>query len=130
MRTRFVGSLTLVIAIAFVAGCAKNEAEVSGTVLMDGVPLKEGDIIFEAADGQTTPAATKIAEGKYLLKMIPGEKKVLITASRPTKIPDPVMGDAAREPLIGEEFNIKTKLTADIKRGKQTGVNFEVTSLP
>ncbi len=35
-----------------------------------------------------------------------------------------------QEPMIPEEFNVQTKLTADLKPGKQTGVNFDVKSIP
>jgi len=120
----------LLAVILGVAGCGGSEAEVSGSVNVDGQPLKEGDIIFEAADGSVTPAAGKIVDGKYSLKVLPGPKKVRINASRPTKKPDPVMGAAARESMIAAEFNEQTRLTADVKAGRQAGVNFEVKSIP
>ena len=57
-------------------------------------------------------------------------KKVRINASRPAKKADPVMGAAARESMIAREFNEQSTLTADIKGGKQDGVNFEVKAIP
>ncbi len=121
------------LAAAFVlvsAGCGGSAAEVSGTVLIDNQPLADGEIIFEAADGQSTPAAGPIKDGKYSVKVAPGPKKVRINASRPTRKPDPVMGAAARESMIPPEFNANTRLTADVKAGKNEGVNFEVKALP
>jgi hypothetical protein len=112
------------------AGCGGSAADVSGTVLIDNQPLAEGEIIFEAADGQSTPVAGPIKDGKYSVKVAPGPKKVRINASRPTKKPDPVMGAAARESMIPPEFNSQTKLTYDVKAGKQDNVNFEVKALP
>jgi len=125
-----VARAVLLVATFGAAGCGGSEAEVSGSVTVDGQPLKDGDIIFEAADGSVTPAAGKIVDGKYSLKVLPGPKKVRINASRPTKKPDPVMGAAARESMIAPEFNEQTRLTADVKGGRQAGVDFEVKSIP
>ncbi len=112
-------------------GCnsAEAPAEVSGTVMMDGVLLAEGEIIFEASDNSKTPAAGTIKDGKYLVKVLPGSKKVKVSSSRPASKPDPVMGSAAREHRIGPEFNEKTTLTADIKSGKNEGIDFQVKEL-
>lgn len=128
---RLLPGLLAAVGVVALAGCGgSREAEVSGTVNIDGKPLSEGEIIFEAADGSATPAAGPIREGKYSLRSLPGAKVVKITASRPTKGNDPVMGAAAREPRIGPEFNAKSKLTADLKPGSNDGVNFEVKGLP
>jgi hypothetical protein len=131
MRTRFIASLTVVVTLVVLSGCdSKENTEVSGTVNIDGSALKEGDILFESSDGSAAPAAGKIVNGKYSLKVPPGAKKVLITATREGKKKDAAMGAAAREQMIAPEFNVKTTLTADIKAGKQDGVNFEVKSIP
>jgi hypothetical protein len=116
--------------LGLVAGCGVSEAEVSGTVTMDRRRLKEGDIVFEESDKSKTPAAAKIVEGRYTLKVLPGSKIVRITASRPTKKPDPVMGSAAREPMIAEEFNEHSTLRAEVRPGKQDAVDFDVKSVP
>ncbi len=97
---------------------------------MEGKPLPEGEIIFEEADQTITPAATKIAQGRYVIRVLPGSKKVRITASRPTKIPDPVMGAAAREALLGPEYNKETRFTCEVGNQTLSGVDFEVTPLP
>jgi hypothetical protein len=111
-------------------GCGDGLAEVSGTVTVDDRPLQEGEIIFEEADQSKSPAAGPIVGGKYTVQVPPGSKKVRINASRPTKKPDPVLGAAARESMIAPEFNERTRLTAEIKPGKQDGVNFAVQGTP
>jgi hypothetical protein len=128
-RRGLTAALLAGAALWTMTGCGPRPAEVSGTVLIDGKPLAEGQIIFEATDARATPVAGSIKEGKYAVKVPPGAKKVKITASRPTKKPDPVMGAAARESMIAPEFNDRTTLTADVKAGKQDGVNFEVRSI-
>lgn len=129
MRTwRFWPALFL--GLALLAGCSDGLAEVSGKVTIDGKPLEEGEIVFEEADQSKTPAAAKIANGEYVLKTLPGNKKVRVNASRPMKKPDPVLGAAARESMVAVEYNEKTKLTATVKPGKQSGVDFEVKGVP
>ncbi|MBP3959170.1 hypothetical protein J8F10_28330 [Gemmata sp. G18] len=119
------------LALPLLVGCdGEKSAEVSGTVTIDGKPLPEGEIIFESPDGSKTPAAGPIKNGAYTVSVAPGSKKVKITASRPTKKPDPVMGAAAREAAIGPEFNQQTKLTAEVKAGSNAEVNFQVKALP
>ena len=111
-------------------GCGDGLSQVSGTVLLDGQPLPEGEIIFEESDKTKTPAAGKVIAGKYTVRVVPGQKLVRISASRPTKIPDPVMGAAAREALIARQFNVETKLTHDVAGARQEAVDFKVEALP
>ena len=122
----------LVAGVLFLfTGCGgESPADVTGTVKVDGQPLAEGEIIFEAADGTTTPGAGPIKDGRYEIKVLPGAKKVRISASRPTRKPDPVMGAAAREQMIAREFNQQTKLTAEVRPGKNEGVDFDVKAIP
>ena len=132
MPLRFIVRCVLAWAcFAGLAGCQREvETEVSGRVKIDGVPLTEGEIIFEAENQDATPEAAEIAQGQYLIKVAPGKKVVRINASRPTKIPDPVMGSAAREAMIEPEFNLESTLKIEVKPGKQSGVDFEVRGIP
>ncbi len=129
---RWLGTTLGASVLTLLLGCSEGErpAAVSGMVLIDGKPLAEGEIIFAAKDGSKTPAAGVIKNGQYTLAVLPGEKIVRITASRPTKIPDPVMGAAAREAMIGAKYNTKSTLTAEVKPGANENLNFEVKALP
>jgi len=124
-------AIALTLCLPLLAGCGgERPAEVSGSVTIDGKPLPDGEIIFEPADGVKTPAAAKVKDGVYTVMVLPGSKKVKVTASRPPKKRDPVLGDAAREPSIGPEFNDRTTLTFDVQPGINAGANFEVKELP
>ena len=59
--------------------------DVSGTVTLDGVPLKDGFINFESEkpDGQL-PGSAKITNGQYATKSRAGTKKITITSEKPT----------------------------------------------
>lgn len=127
-RTR---TAALLLVLPLLAGCGgEKPAEVTGTVTMDGQKLAEGEIIFESVDGSKTPAASPIKDGAYTVLILPGAKKVRINASRPPKKPDPVLREAARESSLGPEYNEKTTLTADVKPGKNEGVDFQVKERP
>jgi hypothetical protein len=124
-------AVALMLGAPLFAGCGGEQlADVSGTVKIDGKPLPEGEIIFEAADGSKTPTGVPIKDGVYTLRVAPGPKKVKVLASRPPKKRDPVLGDLAREPMLGPEFNDRTTLTFDVKSGKNMDVNFDVKELP
>jgi len=122
------------LAIGLLAGCLlvgcgsglETPADVSGTVLLNATPLPDGEILFEDVDGKKAPVSTKIENGKYQAKVLPGVKKVVIRASRPAGKIDPLMKQAVSEQYLAEEFNEKSRLTAEIKPGEQDNVNFTV----
>jgi hypothetical protein len=123
--------ILLAVLTAALPGCMGDGlAEVSGTVTMDGQPLKDGEIILESTDQKSTPAGAKISDGAYSMRTTPGSKVVRILSSRPTSKPDPVMGSAAREAAIGSEYNQDSQLRATINPGKQSGLDFQVKELP
>ncbi|MDB5306299.1 MAG: hypothetical protein JWO38_501 [Gemmataceae bacterium] len=133
MATRVFPALAVAgaVFVLVAGGCGGDApAEVRGVVRIDGQPLRDGEIIFEAVDGATTPGAGPIKDGRYEVRVTPGPKKVRITASRPARKADPVMGAAAREQMIAKEFNKQTRLTAEIKPGKNEGVDFDVNPIP
>ena len=122
----------LLVAIVLAAsGCmADGLAEVSGKITVNGQPLNDGEIILESIDKKSSQAGAKISEGTFTIRTTPGSKIVRILSSRQTSKPDPVMGSAARESALGPEYNTNSTLRATIKRGKQTGLDFEVKELP
>lgn len=98
-------------------GCAPagpTTYPVSGKVTWNGQPLPDGFIIFEAPDGSLTPAAGKITDGAYDVRVQAGSKKVQIRADRETGQRDPVMNTIAREPYIPARYNSATILEADV----------------
>ncbi len=130
MTIRFAALLTFA-AVGLLAGCGgEKPAEVSGTVTFDGKTITDGDIIFEATDGSSTPAAGKIVNGQYTVTVPAGPKKVRVLASKTPTKPDPALGMIPVESLIPTRYNTETTLTADLKPGKNDGVNFDLKSKP
>jgi hypothetical protein len=72
----------LLLAVAM--GCSKpaTTGTVTGTVKLDGVPLKSGQIRFVPVDGQSPTAGAVITDGQYRAPVSFGEKSVEITSPR------------------------------------------------
>jgi len=73
--------LPLAIALALAAGCGHGDRKVtvSGNVTLDSKPVENATIVFAPQDGQSTPAAASIVDGKYEVKnVVLGSNKVQI----------------------------------------------------
>ncbi len=121
-RTALVG---LALALA-AAGCSGGGAStVSGTVKLDGQPVKQGLIKFIPADGQTPTADATITDGKYTATVPPGDKRVEITASKVVgkqkmyDTPDSPTVDLVEE-LLPKRYNTASELTLKVTGGSQT----------
>src|SRR6185295_9016630 len=81
---RVVAALVVAVCCAAVAGCSKKSTlgTVTGTVTLDGEPLKSGAIHFVPADGRTAAADATITDGKYTVELPPGEKRVTISSPK------------------------------------------------
>jgi hypothetical protein len=102
--------------------------DVSGTVTYDGKPMEEGEIIFVAADNSTTPSAVRIENGVYHLRVIPGKKKVRITASRKVPGKGPMGEDFIYQSYIPARYNDQTVLEAEVVLGAANTFRFQLDS--
>jgi hypothetical protein len=123
--------IILSIAVLLIpAGCAKRPPQgvVSGSVSLDGAPVKTGVIRFVPIDGKTTTAGGEIKEGKYMVTAPVNKFKVTINAAEPSQQGAPINDDAplARE-LIPAKYNARTELVLDIQAG-QNQRDFQLNS--
>jgi hypothetical protein len=113
----------LIVVLVILAGCGgASMGEVSGTVKVDGEPLKTGAILFVPVDGKTQTAGGTIDGGSYSVKVPVSVMKVSITAPK-------VVGykklyntpDSPKMPLTAEalpaKYNERTELQLDVKPG-------------
>jgi hypothetical protein len=113
--------------IGLTLGCSADakHGTVSGTVTLDGQPLKSGTIRFDSADGQAAAADASIIDGKFTAKAPPGGKRVSITSPKVVgkkkmyDTPDSPVYDVTEE-LLPAQYNSASKLTLDVKPGNQT----------
>jgi hypothetical protein len=121
----------IILLSVFSIGCNKNpqgRIEISGTVTLDGVPIKDGSIGFEPTGSQTlkVKSGAHIADGKYKMpvasSLVPGEYSVRISASQETgKIIETPMGPIAEMvDIVPSEFGSEsTQMITVTEKGKQ-----------
>jgi hypothetical protein len=133
-RTAFksVAFCFLVLVQVAIIGCGgEPKAEVSGTVTLDGVPVENGAIQFypTGKTGQSTGGG--IENGVYKVDASVGEMTVTINASKVVgkhkayDTPDSPILDKVAE-MIPAEYNSLSKITVNLKAGKNENVNFDI----
>jgi hypothetical protein len=73
----FVALAALLPMLAAV-GCGGSKSTVTGDVTLDGKPLPMGNITFVPAKGGTGGGGEPIKDGKYTIKVVPGDYKVTV----------------------------------------------------
>lgn len=124
----------LVTCCVVAVGCTTDaeHGTVSGSVTLDGTPLKTGLVRFVPADGLTASADAQVVDGKFSTTMPIGEKKVSISAPKVVgqrkmyDTPDSPMVDKVEE-LLPAQYNSASKLTLAVKSGNQEQ-NYELKS--
>jgi len=130
--------LLIVAGILSLAGGCEDDAggrqAVSGTVTLKGKPVEMGMIEFlplaaASADRTYTKSGAVIEQGNYDIPkpkgLVPGMYKVTISA--PDKhqkvggdeLPGPTSSRTSKD-LIPPEFNLKSKLEVEVKKGPNT----------
>jgi hypothetical protein len=115
-------------------GCSADAKHgmVTGTVTLDGQPLKAGTIRFDAVDGRTAAADATIADGKFMAKLPPGNKRVSITSPKVVgkkkmyDTPDSPVYDVTEE-LLHARYNAQSELKLTVTAGRQSH-NFDLKS--
>jgi hypothetical protein len=130
-----------VILAAAAAGCGGdglNRASVEGTVKVDGVLLEQGSLALIPMAGTTGPSAgATIENGSYSIPAdkgpVPGTYRVEIKALRKTgrqivdeHQPPPNNRIDEMEQFIPPQYNADSKLSAEVKAGKNRDVNFDL----
>ena len=108
-------------------GCQNDGfREISGTVSYDGQPLQKGNISFIPSGDDGPTAAAIIADGKYSVKILPGQKRVAIEGFKvlaqrhyyPNDPKSPLID--IKEQILPARFNTQTELTREITRSAKT----------
>jgi len=127
---RSLASLVLLASLSFCIGCSSDFGDVSGTVTLDGKPLKDIAVRFEDEGGSATIARTN-AEGKYVLQYSldqmgapVGKHKVTIFTPAPVS---EGTGDRAPKEVVPARYNSASTLVREVKPGNQV-LDFDLTT--
>jgi hypothetical protein len=113
------------------AGCSGNQAEVSGTVRLNGQPIGEGSINFIPTEGNTGPGTGAIIkEGRYHIPRNKGvmvgknrvELRAFVNTGRKVRDPTGPRGALAEERVLAfpPEYNDKSTIVKDVQPGSNT----------
>jgi hypothetical protein len=119
-------ALLLLFVLAGGVGCPGSAplGQVDGTVTLDGMPLKEGEVRFIPADGKSQAASAKVIDGKFTAQVPTVEMCVEISAPKVIgkrkmyDTPDSPVVDKVKE-LLPPRYNAKTELRLIVKSGVQ-----------
>jgi hypothetical protein len=114
---------------------------VSGTVSVEGKPLKTGLITFLPDDSNTpTQGGGVVLEGKYTIPrnqgLVPGKYRIVITSPEDKPAPLDMTNNAPGMPpppvkeVIPRQYNSESLLTADVKAGAKNEFEFNLVSVP
>tara|TARA_R110002095_G_scaffold198174_1_gene177596 strand:+ start:765 stop:1133 length:369 start_codon:yes stop_codon:yes gene_type:complete len=112
------------------SGCSRTEVPASlydaaGEVFVNEKPLESGTITFEPADGKGSVYSGQIQAGHFSVKTSAGQKRVSLTASRPSKNLGPD-GKPMSEQYLPARYNAKTKLTAEVSPDGANAFEFKI----
>ena len=127
---------SMCLALIFLThGCSDSakHGAISGTVTLDGQPLKTGIIRFDPVDGQSATADATITDGKFTATVPPGEKRVSITSPKVVgkkkmyDTPDSPIVDLTEE-LLPVKYNSQSELKLTVTVGDQEPATFDLKS--
>ncbi|HEX4413715.1 MAG TPA: hypothetical protein VH107_08805 [Lacipirellulaceae bacterium] len=134
-KARLLSFTSSFLLLGLLTGCSADtkHGAVTGTVSLDGQPIKSGNIRFDPADGRTATADATITDGKFSATVPPGEKRVSITAPRVVgkkkvyETPNSPTVDLTEE-MLPKRYNAQSELKATVKLGNQELPAFDLKS--
>ncbi len=118
-----LASILAVLPIASGCGSSDGLVGLGGTVTFDGTPISEGRIQFRSTTGDLKAYSARIENGKYEIRVEPGEAAVQIYASRPVpgkfEEVNPGEKDQVGEMYIPERYNSRTELSVNVEGPKE-----------
>lgn len=131
-------AMGLLAMLLVLPGCAgeknpvvANQADVAGTVNLDGKPMDGGDAEIAFSVPGQAPVRLPIKGGKFEGKAPIGETRVEIRAFRVGEramMDGKPIGEPVKETIVAEQFNDKSTLSAKIEAAGSKNLSFDVES--
>jgi hypothetical protein len=116
-----------------------NTTWISGYVTCDGQPIAAGDVVFEPKNASIAPAACKIKDGTFQMKVPKGDHIVRLYAFRDMPLPPEKRPKTQPEwlpPIVSEtvqylpdRYNSSTTVEAQVEKSGDT-FTFDLDSKP
>lgn len=122
--TRIIPGTTLLAVAMAVLGCSNEPKllEVTGAVTYAGQPVKSGSIRFESTATGKYSTEGFIADGRYKVKIKPGNFRVEVSSPRPKVAPGgktpPGPGEDEVVETIPAKYNTNSELKVEIGVGQ------------
>jgi hypothetical protein len=123
------------VLLGTLTGCGQSETvPVTGTVMLNGQPAANADVLFTPTKGRLASGSTDAA-GRFTLSTnkpndgaVPGDHKVTVVEYYPPGKPPPMTatGAPSRFPAIYADVS-QTPLKAKVERGKPNDFTFDIT---
>lgn len=131
--------LFLIVSLAAAAGCSDRyggRMEVSGTVTLEGQPLKDGSITFVPLDKQETQSGSGVVNGAYTVPrkngLKPGKYRVEITSgdgktpASEEEIAGPSSTNIVSVDRVPEDWNTKSKQQVEVTSSGPNKFDFPI----
>ena len=127
------GWVAVVFLVAMITcGCDRGpqKGTVAGSVTLDGTPLTDASIHFDACDG-TMPASLPIVDGSFSGEVVVGDKTVRIIAMRATaRDPNMPATDvvAPEQNVLPDRYGHSSELKLNVTTEPTTDLRYELES--
>jgi hypothetical protein len=118
--------------VLWLSGCEKNTTHVpiSGKVALRNKPIEKGVISFNPEDGRTNATVADIQEGRYSVRLLPGPKRVQISAVKKVGERQAMVAGQSRTVDVTQEtlpvqYNAESTLRIDVSA--DTNKDFDFT---
>ena len=134
-RLRPVGMILFLVLAGCESSDGRNRQAISGLIMLDGLPLSDGAILFEPATTESgTAVGATIRRGRFAISReegpVPGAYRVRIYASSGVQVaPGKGQTDHTRRPMaerLPEVYNTRTELRANVTAHGGNHFRFEL----
>ena len=124
----------LALALGVLSGCGPSgprRVPVSGTVTLEGQPLRQGEIYFKTEGAGTPPEILAVVDGKFAGEVTVGKKRVEVWAVKKMgKSGGMAMGEPLMLNLVRDDYSVNSKLTAEVAEAGLEPSSFQVKANP
>lgn len=101
---------------------------VTGTVTLDGQPLKEADVLFLPLDPALGPDAGQVRDGRFAFRAKAGRKRVEIRTSRPVRIKTAMGETTIWKNSLPARYNSQSTLQAEVRAQSENDFTYDLHS--